>query len=194
MRGKAVRKHSRKDESLTDLVDARGVSKNDFRFEVLGTLDEVSSALGLVRATDECLGSRDLILEIQSDLCWMMSELSVVADEKTSETHITVDRVAALDKAYGDLVTSHPHIAAELEDPEFRAASFASRGQSVVGASMHLACSNIRRAERQLQLFADLGQIHNPNIIPYVSRLLTLMYAMARAEEGDSRSGDDAER
>lgn len=180
-----MRKQPRKDESLTDLVDVRGVSKDDLRFEVLGTLDEVSSALGIVRATDERLGARDLILEIQSDLCWMMSELSVVTDEKRAETHITADRVAALDKAYSELVASHPHIAAELEKAEVRAASFANRGQSVVGASMHLACSNIRRAERQLQLFADQGQIHNPNIIPYVSRLLTLVYAMARAEEGD---------
>jgi len=179
---------------LTDLSDVRGVSKDDLRFEVLGVLDEVSSALGLVRATDECLEDRDLILAIQTDLCWMMSELSVVAVEERPESHITTDRVAALDKAYGELVASHPRIAAELEETEARAASFANRGQSVLGASMHLACSSIRRAERPLQLFADQGQIHNPNIIPYVSRLLTLVYAMARAEEGDSRAGDDVER
>jgi cob(I)alamin adenosyltransferase len=189
-----VGKQTGKDESLTDLVDLRGVSKGDLRFEVLGTLDEASSALGIVRATGERLRTQNLILEIQSDLCWMMSELSVVADEKRLESHITVDRVAALDKAYSEIVASHPHIAAELESAEVRAAMFANRGQSVVGASMHLACSNIRRAEHQLQLFADQGLIHNPNIIPYMRRLLTLMYAMARAEEGDSRSGDDAER
>jgi len=181
-----MRKQMGKDESLTDLFDRRGVSEDDLRFEVLGTLDEASSALGLVRATGERLRFRDLILEIQSDLCWMMSELSTVSDGKRPESHITADRVAALDKAYSELVTSHPHIAAELENAEVRAALFANRGQSVVGASMHLACSSIRRAEHQLQLFANQGPIHNPNIIPYVRRLQTLVYAMARAEEGDS--------
>lgn len=189
-----MRKQSRKDEGVTDLIDARGVPKDDLRFEVLGTLDEASSALGLVRATDERSGARDLILEIQSDLCWMMSELSVVADEKKFETHITAERVAALDKAYGELVTSRPHIAAEIENAGVRAASFANRGQSVLGASMHLACSSIRRAERELHLFADQRGIHNPDMIPYMSRLLALVYAMARAEEGDSPTGDGAQR
>ena len=182
-------KQSRKDEGLTDLIDARGVPKDDLRFEVLGTLDEASSALGLVRATDERLGVQDLILEIQSDLCWMMSELSVVGDEKGFETHITADRVAALDKAYSELVTSHPHIAAEIENVGVRAASFANRGQSVVGASMHLACASIRRGERELQLLADQRGIHNSDIIPYMRRLLALVYALARAEEGDSPAG-----
>jgi cob(I)alamin adenosyltransferase len=149
------------------------------------------SALGLVRATDERPGNWDLILEIQTDLCWMMSELSVVDEENRPESHITADRVAALDEAYAELVASHPRIAAELEKTEVRAASFAHRGQSAVGASMHLARSSIRRAERPQQLFADRGQIHNPNILPYVSRLLPLMYAMARAEEHEARSGGE---
>lgn len=189
-----MKKKSRRDESVTNLTDTRGVSKDDLRFEVLGNLDEVSSALGLVRATDEHPEHRDLILEIQTDLCWMMSELSVVDEENRPESHITPDRVAALDKAYAELVASHPRIAAELEQTEVRAASFANRGQSVVGASMHLACSSIRRAERPLQLFADQGQVQNPNILPYVSRLLPLVYALARAEEDDARSGGESGR
>ncbi|HET7088813.1 MAG TPA: ATP:cob(I)alamin adenosyltransferase, partial [Anaerolineae bacterium] len=39
----------RGDTGLTDLIDARDVPKHDLRFEVLGTLDEASSALGVVR-------------------------------------------------------------------------------------------------------------------------------------------------
>ncbi len=64
-----MKKRARKDESVTNLIDERGLPKDDLRFEVLGTLDEASSALGLVRATNTRSETRDLILEIQSDLC-----------------------------------------------------------------------------------------------------------------------------
>lgn len=182
-----MKKRARKDESVTNLIDERGLSKDDLRFEVLGTLDEASSALGLVRASNTRPETRDLILEIQSDLCWMMSELSVVSDEKRFETHITVARLGALEKAYRDLMATRPEIARELKFTRTRAGSFVAPGQNTVGAMMHLACSIIRRAERHLKLFDAATRLHNPRIIPYVNCLSTLVYAMARAEEAGSR-------
>jgi cob(I)alamin adenosyltransferase len=187
MWGKAVSKRARDDESVTDLIDERGLPKDDLRFEVLGTLDEASSALGLVRATNTSSETRDLILEIQTDLCWMMSELSVVSDEKRFETHITVERLGALEKAYRDLTATRPEIDRELKAARTRSSSFVPPGQNTVGALMHLACSIIRRAERHLKLLDAAARLHNPRIIPYVNRLSTLVYAMARVEEAGSR-------
>ncbi len=194
MWGRAVRKRARRDESVTNLIDERGLPKDDLRFEVLGTLDEASSALGLVRAANTSSETRDLILEIQSDLCWMMSELSTVSDKKRHETHITSERVKALEKAYQELATAHPHIDRELKAAEVRAMSFSASGRSEVGAMMHLACSVIRRAERNLSLLDDDVRLENPNIIPYVNRLSDLVYAMARAEERASDASEDARK
>jgi cob(I)alamin adenosyltransferase len=182
-----MKKRARSDESLTDLTDERGLPKDDLRFEVLGTLDEASSALGVVRSAAKASDTQNLILEIQSDLCWMMSELSVVSEEKRFETRITLERLSALEKAYGELTAARPEIARELKAARTHSGSFAPPGKNPVGALLHLACSIIRRAERHLKLLDGRVPLHNPNIIPYVNRLSTLVFAMARAEEVGSR-------
>ena len=165
----------RGDTGLTDLIDARDVPKHDLRFEVLGTLDEASSALGVVRASEVRPETRDLILEIQRDLCWMMSELAAVSDDGRPETHITPERLEMLETAYHELTASRP-----------LAAAFTVPGDSLAGALLHLARSIVRRAERHVTLLDHESPLPNPCIIPYLNRLSTLVYAMAHAEEAAS--------
>ncbi|HLE29130.1 MAG TPA: cob(I)yrinic acid a,c-diamide adenosyltransferase [Anaerolineales bacterium] len=162
----------RGDTGLTDLIDARDLPKHDLRFEVLGTLDEASSALGVVRASDVRPETRALILEIQRDLCWMMSELAAVSGDQRADTHITPERLAALERAYHALTSAHP-----------LSAAFTVPGDSLAGALLHLARAIIRRAERHATRLHDASPLPNPNIIPYLNRLSTLIYALARAEE-----------
>jgi cob(I)alamin adenosyltransferase len=168
-------KQLRGDTGLTDLVDRRNVPKNDLRFEVLGTLDEASSALGVVRASKPSPETRELILDIQRDLCWMMSELALVSNHHRPETHITPDRLHALEEAYHELTAAHP-----LTE------TFAVPGDSIVGALLHLARSIIRRAERHVTSLSVEDPNLNPNVIPYLNRLSTLVFAMARSEEATS--------
>ena len=165
-------KSLRGDTGLTDLIDARNLPKHDLRFEVLGTLDEASSALGVVRASNIRPDTRELILDIQRDLCWMMSELAAVSDERRPESHITPERLAMLEKAYHDFTAAHPLTGA-----------FTVPGDSMVGALLHLARAVIRRAERHVTQLDHDSPLSNPHIIPYLNRLSTLVYAMAHAEE-----------
>jgi cob(I)alamin adenosyltransferase len=167
-------KQLRGDEGLTDLLDARDIPKSDLRFEVLGTLDEASSALGVVRANNPQPDTKDLILELQSDLCWMMSELATLSIEQVPETHITTDRLELLEKAFHELTAAHPP-----------SSTFIAPGDSMVGALLHLARSIVRRAERHVALLNIQAPLPNQNIIPYLNRLSTLLFAMARAEEAN---------
>jgi cob(I)alamin adenosyltransferase len=162
----------RGDFGLTDLIDARDLPKHDLRFEVLGTLDEASSALGVVRASPARPETRELILDIQRDLYWMMSELAAVSDERRPEARITRERLAALEQAYHELTATHP-----LTD------AFTVPGDSMVGALLHMARAVIRRAERHVTQLEHDAPLANPHIIPYLNRLSTLVYALARAEE-----------
>lgn len=165
----------RGDTGRSDLIDVYDVPKFDLRFEVLGTLDEASSALGVVRASAASSETQDLILEIQHDLCWMMSELAVVADDILPlERRITPDRLAMLESAYKKSTVTHP-----------LGESFVIPGDSSIGAFLHLARSIVRRAERYVILLAHQTTLSNPNIIPYLNRLSTLLYALARAEESE---------
>jgi len=162
----------RGDAGLTDLIDARDLPKHDLRFEVLGTLDEASSALGVARASDVRPETRELLLAIQRDLCWMMSELATVSGDHLVESHITPERLAVLEKAYHDFTTAHPLTAA-----------FTVPGDSLAGALLHMARAVIRRAERRVTQLNQESPLVNPHIIPYLNRLSTLIYAMAHAEE-----------
>ena len=164
----------RGDGGLTDLIDARDLPKHDLRFDVLGTLDEASSALGVVRASQVSEDTRALILDIQRDLCWMMSELAVSGDPP-SASHITPERLTALEKAYHALTATHP-----------LSSAFVVPGDSLAGALLHLARSIVSRAERHVTQLDHQAPLSNPHIIPYLNRLSTLVYAMARAEEAVS--------
>lgn len=165
-------KQLRGDNGLTDLFDRHDLSKADLRFEVLGTLDEASSALGVVRAFQLSPEASELILKIQYDLCWMMAELAIVSEDQRPEVRITAERLDALEEAYSEFTTACP-----------LPSTFVIPGDSLVGAQLHVARSIIRRAERRVIMLDRESRLPNPNIIPYLNRLSTLMFAMAHAEQ-----------
>lgn len=168
-------KKLRGDTGLTDLIDARDIPKFDLRFDVLGTLDEASSALGLVRASLVTPEMAELVLDIQRDLCWMMSELAAVSAQERPESHITPERLAWLEGLYHGLTTDHP-----------LASAFMVPGDSMVGALLHLARTIVRRAERCVAMLDYQETLPNSNVVPYLNRLSTLLFAMARAQESST--------
>jgi len=162
----------RGDLGYSDLLDKQDVPKHDLRFEVLGSLDEASSALGLARVMEASAEAKALILDTQRDLCWMMSELAAESNDAARPTHITDKRVNWLDGHFQALIERHP-----------LGKGFVVPGDSPAGATLHLARSIVRRAERNVtQLHAE-RPLSNPNIIVYLNRLSALLYVLARAED-----------
>jgi cob(I)alamin adenosyltransferase len=162
----------RGDLGYSDLLDRRDVPKHDLRFEVLGSLDEASSALGLARAVETSPEAKALVLDVQRDLCWMMSELAAENDDARPSTHITEERVGWLDSHFQMLSNRHPP-----------GQGFVVPGDSPAGAALHLARTIVRRAERNVtQLHAE-RPLHNPAIITYLNHLSALLYVLARAED-----------
>lgn len=164
--------HWRGDLGLTDLIDQRDVPKSDLRIEVLGALDEASSALGLVRAWSTHPDTREIILAVQRDLCWMMSELAAVSEEARPPTHITPERVEFLAAEFHRLTASAPF-----------GNTFVVAGDTPASASLHLARAVVRRAERRVALFHNQVGVANPRVLAYLNRLSALLYALARVED-----------
>jgi cob(I)alamin adenosyltransferase len=162
----------RGDFGYTDLLDQRDVPKHDLRIEVLGTLDEASSALGIARATTDSERSASLILEIQRDLCWMMSELAATTEEARPGIHITAERVDWLADTMTGLQAEAP-----LE-PQFTVP-----GDSTSGGFVQFGRAIVRRAERLVTLLDQQGALHNPQIIAYLNRLSALLFVLARYED-----------
>ncbi|NBV87007.1 MAG: ATP:cob(I)alamin adenosyltransferase, partial [Verrucomicrobia bacterium] len=65
------------DGGLTGLMFGRRVSKTHPRVEAYGTLDELNTALGMVRAFCEVPSIGERVLEIQKQLIPIMGELAV---------------------------------------------------------------------------------------------------------------------
>lgn len=162
----------RGDLGYTDLLDQQDVPKHDLRVEVLGTLDEVSSALGVARATASNERTRELILQIQCDLCWMMSELAATTEAARPETHITQERVDWLAGVMAELEAENP-----LEP------GFVAPGDSPSGSFIQLARAIVRRAERLVTRLNHVGMLHNAWILAYLNRLSALLYVLARCED-----------
>ncbi|HSB88975.1 MAG TPA: cob(I)yrinic acid a,c-diamide adenosyltransferase [Anaerolineales bacterium] len=162
----------RGDLGLTDLIDKQDVPKFDLRIEVLGQLDEASSALGMVRACTLSQGTKSMILDIQRDLCWMMSDLAAVSANKAVSTHTTPERVRYLETEFHRRTAATP-----LGD------SFVVPGDSQTSATLHLARSIVRRAERHVTLLEREKGLPDTNILPYLNRLSALLYVLARGED-----------
>lgn len=161
----------RGDAGLTDLLNRRDVPKYDLRVEVLGTLDEVSSAVGVARAMSTDQTARGLLLEIQRDLCYMMSEIAGHPPNGSRE-HIDAERAAWLETQLAALQNQAPW-----------AKGFIVPGDSPVGAYLQLARAITRRAERQVARLAHEETLENHLILAYLNRLAYVLYALARVEE-----------
>ncbi len=162
----------RGDLGLTDLIDKQDVPKFDLRIEVLGQLDEASSALGMARVSTTSEGTKAIILGIQRDLCWMMSDLAAVSTDKAAPTHTTLERVRYLETEFHRRTAETP-----------LGNTFVVPGDSHTSATLHLARAIVRRAERHVTLLAREAGLPDSNILPYLNRLSALLYVMARGED-----------
>ena len=162
----------RGDLGLTDLIDKQDIPKFDLRIEVLGQLDEASSALGMVRACPVSEGTKSMILEIQRDLCWMMSDLAAVSAEATERSHTTPERVLYLQTEFHRRTAASP-----------LGNTFIVPGDSQSSATLHLARAIVRRAERYVTLLEQEKGLPNACILPYLNRLSALLYVLARGED-----------
>lgn len=159
------------DSGETGLFDGTRVSKADPRVAAYGDVDELNAWLGLVRSasTDDQLGG--MLEHIQRDLFALGARLADPASRiatRVTKTAVTSDDIARLE-GWIDLL--------ESELPPLR--RFILAGGSAAGASLHVARTICRRAERGM-VGLGAGAFEN-ELLVYVNRLSDLLFVMARA-------------
>ncbi|MDP9368440.1 MAG: cob(I)yrinic acid a,c-diamide adenosyltransferase [Chloroflexota bacterium] len=159
------------DQGTTDLLGGR-VGKDDPRIETIGALDETTSALGLGRALATSKRAKDLLVEVQRDLYQVMAELAFTDELRPASLALGGDRVDRL----GEITDA---LAEEVEMPP----RFILPGDTVPGAALDVARAVARRAEREAVALAHTGQIANPQILPYLNRLSSFLFVLARYED-----------
>lgn len=161
------------DQGQSGLVDGARLSKADARFAAIGDVDEANAAIGLaisalaINTMADASGVRTCLQAVQNDLFDLGADLATpsdidgalrLGDTATRRLEVEIDRLSG--------------VLGPLE-------SFVLPGGSEAGARLHLARTQVRRAERTV---IGLHEHHplNPEILKYLNRLSDLLFQLAR--------------
>lgn len=157
------------DDGTTGLAGGGRVSKDSARVWAYGTVDELNSAIGVVRSlnADPDLDAR--LRHIQNDLFNLGGELATPPDKfQEGMPRIERQHVVDLEKQIEELTKE---LGSLLE--------FILPGGGPVGAQLHVARTICRRAERfcvRLGKAEKVGEF----VTPYLNRLSDLLFTLAR--------------
>ncbi len=161
------------DDGTTGLGDGSRVPKDSLRIEAIGTVDELNSQLGVLRAQPLPTDTDTLLAEIQHSLFDLGGELSIPGREAITPRH-----VEGLEQALD-----------QLNDELTPLQEFILPGGTLAAATAHVARSVCRRAERCLiRLHHD--QSLSLQAIGYLNRLSDLLFVLARHLNHSQQSGD----
>ena len=166
------------DSGETGLFGNVRVSKADPRVAAYGDVDELNAWLGFARASlpeaDAEPQLRGMIEQIQRDLFALGSRLADPAHkiaERVTKAAVTSADIERLEGWIDRLEESLPPLR-----------RFILAGGSPGGASLHVARTTCRRAERAMvALRAGEEGAFEPELLIYVNRLSDLLFVMARA-------------
>ena len=155
------------DKGTTSLYTGQRVAKNSLRVKAYGTVDEVTSALGLARAFSEKEEIKTLLLQLEQTNLKLMADLASITDKY----YITQDVIDDIEAKIAEFEGKLPPIKA-----------FIMPGATKAGAFLDLARTTVRRAEREVLTLAAEEEI-NPNVKIYLNRLSDLAFLLMRTDE-----------
>lgn len=165
------------DRGETSLFGTPRVRKSDPRIEALGDLDEAQAAIGVARALAHRSALSRVLLELQRGLYTAMSEVATPHEDLARLPQRLDDAaVHALDEAAERVKAASP--------VEGR---FVIPGEDPLSASLDLARTVARRAERRVVACADAGLVASDALLAWLNRLSDLLFLLARAAERQPR-------
>ena len=176
------------DRGTTSLIHTKNISKSDDRIQLVGTIDELTSHLGLIKSMlrDERAGGNQeteavsVLEEIQTLLITVMAG---VADPYKKDYRIGDDLIEKLEKEIDRLEASFD-----------RPKQFILPGSSRLSAEIDIARTVARRAERALAVVSVKFGADN-GAKKLMNRLADYLYVLARYEDakeaGQTRDGEN---
>ena len=158
------------DTGETSLFSGDRARKDDPRVDAYGEIDELNAWLGLVRASPLDAELNGELVQLQRDLFALGAQLADPADKLAPR----VTKAVLSDTDVTRLEQLIDRLDAELA-PLRR---FILAGGTPAGASLHVARTVCRRAERRL---VALDPPIDPVLLRYVNRLSDLLFVLARA-------------
>jgi cob(I)alamin adenosyltransferase len=159
------------DGGETSLFDGTRVSKTDPRVAAYGDVDETQAVLGVCAAFALDAELAEMLVALQRDLFALGARLADPSHRiapRVTKVNIDETSIARLEGWIDQLEATLPTLR-----------HFILSGGSPAGASLHLARTVCRRAERAvLSLGSDAVE---PIVLIYLNRLSDLLFVMARA-------------
>ncbi|MGA7201650.1 MAG: cob(I)yrinic acid a,c-diamide adenosyltransferase [Candidatus Cybelea sp.] len=166
------------DRGMTGLVGGRRVKKTAPRIATYGTLDELSSAIGVTRtALRPLLQSHTRAARLDGWLAWTQDVLfnlgtdlaTLAPDRREGLPRVEAADALALERAIDQAQCDLPPLA-----------TFIHPGGSLAGAYLHVARTICRRAERLVVALIDEENDVSPEALPYLNRLSDALFVWAR--------------
>jgi cob(I)alamin adenosyltransferase len=169
------------DDGTTGLVRGPRRMKHDLRVACYGTVDEANSHIGMARVHTGSMPKIDrLLARIQNDLFDLGSDLATPGADPVNGTPTL--RVTAGQTGWLEEQIDHYN---EGLKP---LTSFVLPGGTPLAATLHIARTVVRRAERQaVELMATESDV-NTEAMRYLNRLSDLLFVMARVANGNGIS------
>ncbi len=157
------------DTGETSLYGGARISKSDARIELLGDVDELNSAIGVVLTLCADTPQHERLTWVQERLFRMGSDLANPAGREGGDAIGRAD-VETLDRWLQDARDSLP-----------RLRHFVMPGGTPPAAATHVARAVCRRAERSAcRLDQASGVKVNPDVLAFLNRLSDVLFEMSR--------------
>lgn len=157
------------DKGQTSIIGGR-VDKDDLRVEAYGTVDELNSILG--KAVTELDDS--IFQDVLKDLYAIQNELF---DGGTDLANVMKERHYKLQEPAITQLESRIDVFTE-EAPQLQ--KFILPGGAPAAATLHIARTVARRAERQVVSLMKEDETISPIVLQYLNRLSDYLFAVAR--------------
>ena len=158
------------DKGQTSIVGGIRVSKASARLEAYGTVDELSSHLGLLAAMLSEGEYHDMIIRVQNNL------FNVCTNLATDQSQTPLYDSAKLADGEIELLEKEVDRMMKLL-PERQ--GFILPGGTPVAAQAHVCRTVCRRAERRIVALSEVAQI-SPETLQYVNRLSDYLFVLAK--------------
>ena len=165
------------DAGDTSLMYGRRVPKTDPRVDAYGCVDELNAALGVARATAANPVLAEQISAVQKELVVVMGELATAPEDL--ERYLK-DGFQLTSAAMTDRLTS---VVDDLESKLGKFKHWSVPGDTLDSATLDLARTVCRRAERRVAALMMGAEKFNVEILRYLNRLSDVCWLLARYAE-----------
>jgi cob(I)alamin adenosyltransferase len=160
------------DKGFTGLIGGNRVRKNNERLEAYGTIDELSSWIGMIRSYDLSETTKDMLVNIQRKLFDLGSFLAYDKENAKRKVDnlpmITTRDVSILEKEIDLFNKTLPSLV-----------NFIMPGGDPQVSACHIARTVCRRAERRVVTMMQTDEV-DAVILEYLNRLSDYLFVLAR--------------